>query len=314
MSPERQTPVPIEEEMRKSYLDYAMSVIVGRALPGHPRRPQARAPPRALRDVTSSGSTGTAPTRRRRAWSARCSASTIPHGDAPVYEALVRMVQEFSLRYPLVDGQGNFGSIDGDPPAAMRYTEARLAKIAHELLADIDKDTVDFVAELRRVAPGAGGPADQGAEPARQRLLRHRGRHGDQHPAPQPRRGRRRARDAGRQPRRHHRAADDGDPGPGLPDARLHLRRAGHPRGLHDGPRHHHAAREGPRREDAGRPRGHHHHRAAVPGEQGDAHREDRRADARQEDRGHLASAATSRTARASASCSSSGAARSRRS
>jgi DNA gyrase subunit A len=68
-----------------------------------------------------------------------------PHGDSPVYEALVRMVQEFSLRYPLVDGQGNYGSVDGDPPAAMRYTEARLAKIAHEMLADIDKETVDFV-------------------------------------------------------------------------------------------------------------------------------------------------------------------------
>src|SRR5207247_4608820 len=68
-----------------------------------------------------------------------------PHGDSPVYEALVQMVQEFSLRYPLVDGQGNFGSIDGDPPAAMRYTEVRLAKIAHEMLADIDRDTVDFV-------------------------------------------------------------------------------------------------------------------------------------------------------------------------
>src|SRR5207247_5841312 len=66
------------------------------------------------------------------------------HGDSPVYEALVRMVEEFSLRYPLVDGQGNFGSIDGDPPAAMRYTEVRLAKIAHEMLADIDRDTVDF--------------------------------------------------------------------------------------------------------------------------------------------------------------------------
>ena len=83
-----------------------------------------------------------------------------PHGDAPIYEALVRMVQEFSLRYPLVDGQGNFGSVDGDPPAAMRYTEARLAKIAHEMLADIDKDTVDFVPELRRVRAGARGPAD----------------------------------------------------------------------------------------------------------------------------------------------------------
>jgi DNA gyrase subunit A len=143
MSPERQAPVPIEEEMRKSYLDYAMSVIVGRALPD-------------IRD-------GLKPVHRRvlfamhelglnwnRAYkkSARVVGEVLgkyhPHGDAPVYEALVRMVQEFSLRYPLVDGQGNFGSIDGDPPAAMRYTETRLAKIAHELLADIDKDTVDF--------------------------------------------------------------------------------------------------------------------------------------------------------------------------
>ena len=143
MSPERQTPVPIEEEMRKSYLDYAMSVIVGRALPD-------------IRD-------GLKPVHRRvlfamhelglnwnRAYkkSARVVGEVLgkyhPHGDAPVYEALVRMVQEFSLRYPLVDGQGNFGSIDGDPPAAMRYTETRVAKIAHELLADIDKDTVDF--------------------------------------------------------------------------------------------------------------------------------------------------------------------------
>ncbi len=143
MSPERQAPVPIEEEMRKSYLDYAMSVIVGRALPD-------------IRD-------GLKPVHRRvlfamhelgLAWnraykkSARVVGEVLgkyhPHGDAPVYEALVRMVQEFSLRYPLVDGQGNFGSIDGDPPAAMRYTETRLAKIAHELLADIEKDTVDF--------------------------------------------------------------------------------------------------------------------------------------------------------------------------
>ncbi|HMB35622.1 MAG TPA: DNA gyrase subunit A [Methylomirabilota bacterium] len=144
MSPERQMPVPIEEEMRKSYLDYAMSVIVGRALPD-------------VRD-------GLKPVHRRvlytmhglgLAWNRayRKSAKVVgevlgkyhPHGDSPVYEALVRMVQEFSLRYPLVDGQGNFGSIDGDPPAAYRYTEARLAKIAHEMLADIDKDTVNFV-------------------------------------------------------------------------------------------------------------------------------------------------------------------------
>src|SRR5947207_5533493 len=142
--PDRQINAPIEEEMRKSYLDYAMSVIVGRALPD-------------IRD-------GLKPVHRRvlytmqllgLAWnrgykkSARvvgdCMGKFHPHGDSAIYETLVRMVQDFSLRYPLVDGQGNFGSIDGDPAAAMRYTEARMARIAHELLADIDRDTVDLV-------------------------------------------------------------------------------------------------------------------------------------------------------------------------
>src|SRR5262249_27428174 len=143
MSPERQPPVPIEEEMRKSYLDYAMSVIVGRALPDvrDGLKPVHR---RVLYAMSELGLNFNRPYKK----SARVVGEVLgkyhPHGDAPVYEALVRMVQEFSLRYPLVDGQGNFGSIDGDPPAAMRYTEARLARIAHELLADIDKDTVDF--------------------------------------------------------------------------------------------------------------------------------------------------------------------------
>ncbi|HXA96844.1 MAG TPA: DNA gyrase subunit A [Candidatus Dormibacteraeota bacterium] len=143
MSPERQTPVPIEEEMRKSYLDYAMSVIVGRALPDirDGLKPVHR---RVLFAMHELGLTWNRAYKK----SARVVGEVLgkyhPHGDAPVYEALVRMVQEFSLRYPLVDGQGNFGSIDGDPPAAMRYTETRLAKIAHELLADIEKDTVDF--------------------------------------------------------------------------------------------------------------------------------------------------------------------------
>ena len=143
MSPERQAPVPIEEEMRKSYLDYAMSVIVGRALPDirDGLKPVHR---RVLFAMHELGLTWNRAYKK----SARVVGEVLgkyhPHGDAPVYEALVRMVQEFSLRYPLVDGQGNFGSIDGDPPAAMRYTETRLAKIAHELLADIEKDTVDF--------------------------------------------------------------------------------------------------------------------------------------------------------------------------
>jgi DNA gyrase subunit A len=143
VSPERQAPVPIEEEMRKSYLDYAMSVIVGRALPDirDGLKPVHR---RVLFAMHELGLTWNRAYKK----SARVVGEVLgkyhPHGDAPVYEALVRMVQEFSLRYPLVDGQGNFGSIDGDPPAAMRYTETRLAKIAHELLADIDKETVDF--------------------------------------------------------------------------------------------------------------------------------------------------------------------------
>ena len=143
MSPERQAPVPIEEEMRKPYLDYAMSVIVGRALPDirDGLKPVHR---RVLFAMQELGLTWNRAYKK----SARVVGEVLgkyhPHGDAPVYEALVRMVQEFSLRYPLVDGQGNFGSIDGDPPAAMRYTETRLAKIAHELLADIEKGTVDF--------------------------------------------------------------------------------------------------------------------------------------------------------------------------
>jgi len=144
MSPERQTPVPIEEEMRRSYLDYAMSVIVGRALPDirDGLKPVHR---RVLYAMSELGLVFNRPYKK----SARVVGEVLgkyhPHGDSPVYEALVRMVQEFSLRYPLVDGQGNFGSIDGDPPAAMRYTEARLSRIAHELLADIEKDTVDFI-------------------------------------------------------------------------------------------------------------------------------------------------------------------------
>jgi DNA gyrase subunit A len=141
--PERQTPVPIEEEMRKSYLDYAMSVIVGRALPDirDGLKPVHR---RVLFAMSELGLASNRAYKKAARVVGEVLGKYHPHGDAPVYEALVRMVQEFSLRYPLVDGQGNFGSIDGDPPAAMRYTEARLAKIAHELLADIDKDTVDF--------------------------------------------------------------------------------------------------------------------------------------------------------------------------
>src|SRR5262247_1719617 len=142
--PERQLSIQIEDEMRRSYLDYAMSVIIGRALPDirDGLKPVHRRVLYAMHEM------GLAWNRGYRK-SARVAGDTLgkfhPHGEAPVYEALVRMAQDFSLRYPLVDGQGNFGSIDGDPPAAMRYTEVRLAKIAQEMLADIDRDTVDFV-------------------------------------------------------------------------------------------------------------------------------------------------------------------------
>src|SRR5215204_2339862 len=137
-------PVSLEEEMRKSYLDYAMSVIVGRALPD-------------VRD-------GLKPVHRRVLWgmhelsnywnrpykkSARVVGDVMgkyhPHGNMAIYDTIVRMVQPFSLRHPLIDGQGNFGSVDGDNAAADRYTEIRMAKIAHEMLADIDSETVDFI-------------------------------------------------------------------------------------------------------------------------------------------------------------------------
>ena len=136
--------ISLEDEMRKSYLDYAMSVIVGRALPD-------------VRD-------GLKPVHRRvlfgmhemnNAWNrpyvkcARVVGEVMgkyhPHGDQSIYDTLVRMAQDFSLRYTLVDGQGNFGSIDGDAAAAMRYTECRLDRISEEMLADIDKETIDFV-------------------------------------------------------------------------------------------------------------------------------------------------------------------------
>ncbi|MBS0613689.1 MAG: DNA topoisomerase 4 subunit A, partial [Proteobacteria bacterium] len=137
-------PVNLEEEMRKSYLDYAMSVIVGRALPDvrDGLKPVHR---RVLYAMHELGNDWNKAYKK----SARVVGDVIgkyhPHGDASVYDAIVRMAQPFSMRYLLVDGQGNFGSVDGDPPAAMRYTEVRMARITHELLADIDKETVDFV-------------------------------------------------------------------------------------------------------------------------------------------------------------------------
>jgi DNA gyrase subunit A len=137
------TPVDIESEMKKSYLDYAMSVIIGRALPDarDGLKPVHR---RILYGMYELGLTSTKAYRKCAKIVGEVLGKFHPHGDAPVYDALVRLAQDFNMRYPLVDGQGNFGSVDGDPPAAMRYTEARLSKIAEEMLADIEKETVNF--------------------------------------------------------------------------------------------------------------------------------------------------------------------------
>jgi DNA gyrase subunit A len=135
--------ISIEKEMKKSYLDYAMSVIIGRALPDvrDGLKPVHRRVLYAMRELKNDWN-------KAYKKSARIVGDVIgkfhPHGDAAVYDTIVRMAQDFSMRYPLVDGQGNFGSIDGDPPAAMRYTEIRMMRLAHEMLEDLDKETVDF--------------------------------------------------------------------------------------------------------------------------------------------------------------------------
>ncbi|MCX7816153.1 MAG: DNA gyrase subunit A [Syntrophales bacterium] len=141
---QRVIPINIEDEMKRSYMDYAMSVIIGRAIPDvrDGLKPVHR---RVLYSMYEMGNRWNRPYKK----SARIVGDIIgkyhPHGDAAVYDTIVRMAQDFNMRYPLIDGQGNFGSVDGDPPAAMRYTEIRMARISEEVLVDIEKDTVDFV-------------------------------------------------------------------------------------------------------------------------------------------------------------------------
>ena len=204
-----------------------------------------------------------------------------PHGDPAIYDTLVRMAQPFSLRYPLVDGQGNFGSIDGDSAAAMRYTECRLARIATEMLRDIDADTVDFVPNYDESRREPLGPPGAVPEPPRQRLVRDRGRDGHEHPAAPPRRGHRRDR---RDDRRARRSTSSGlmqaRQGPRLPDRRDHRRPRRDPGRLPHRPRPGRHARPRSHRGAARRQVGDHRHRAAVRGEEGRRerrHREDRR-------------------------------------
>jgi DNA gyrase subunit A len=137
-------PVNIEDEMKRSYMDYAMSVIIGRALPDvrDGLKPAHR---RVLYGMKTMGLSSTRGYRKCAKIVGEVMGNYHPHGDASIYDTLVRMAQDFNMRAPLVDGQGNFGSVDGDPPAAMRYTEARLKSLGDEMMTDLDKDTVDFV-------------------------------------------------------------------------------------------------------------------------------------------------------------------------
>ena len=140
---EKVSPVNISEQMQQAYIDYSMSVIVGRALPDarDGLKPSNRRVLYAMREI---GLLHNRPYSKCAKVVGEVLGKYHPHGDASVYDTLVRMAQDFAMRYPLIDGQGNFGSIDGDPAAAYRYTECRLEEIAEELLKDLDKDTVDF--------------------------------------------------------------------------------------------------------------------------------------------------------------------------
>src|SRR4249919_3756867 len=137
-------PVNIEDEMKRSYMDYAMSVIIGRALPDirDGLKPAHR---RVLYGMKAMGLSATRGYRKCAKIVGEVMGNYHPHGDASIYDTLVRLAQDFNMRAPLVDGQGNFGSIDGDPPAAMRYTEARLKALGDEMMTDLEKETVDFV-------------------------------------------------------------------------------------------------------------------------------------------------------------------------
>jgi DNA gyrase subunit A len=174
---ENKVPVYIEDEMKTAYLDYAMSVIVGRALPDvrDGLKPVHRRILFAMQDL---GNDYNKPYKK----SARVVGDVIgkyhPHGDTAVYDAIVRMAQDFSLRYPLVDGQGNFGSIDGDSAAAMRYTEIRMERLTHEMLEDLDKETVEFTPNY-----------DKAPRPPYKRLFGHSRWNGYEYPAAQHLRG-----------------------------------------------------------------------------------------------------------------------------
>ena len=296
-------PVNIEDEMKRSYMDYAMSVIIGRALPDA-RDGLKPAHRRVLYGMKTMGLSATRGYRKCAKIVGEVMGNFHPHGDASIYDTLVRMAQDFNMRYPLVDGQGNFGSIDGDPPAAMRYTEARLQALADDMMADLDKETVDFTpnydetTEEPTVLPapfpnllvnGSAGIAVGMATNVPPHNLRevidgciwlientHLAAAADARAAPS---------DA----RREAPAADPADSRPGLSDRRLHRRPRRHRAGVHDRPRLDPDARAvDDRDQQEGRPHVDRRHRDSVSGQQGEADRAHRRSGAREDDRRHL--------------------------
>jgi DNA gyrase subunit A len=285
--PESSKPVHLEEEMKRSYLDYAMSVIVGRALPDvrDGLKPVHR---RVLYGMWESGNLSNRAYKK----SARIVGDVMgkyhPHGDAAIYDTVVRMAQDFSMRYPLVDGQGNFGSIDGDNPAAMRYTEVRLTKLAEEMLRDdIDKETVPWVANYD------GSELEPAVLPARLPNLLVNGSSGiavgmattiPPHNLTEVVAALELLID---KPDASLAELMERIPGPDFPTGgTIHgvtgIRRLRHRS------RHHPGARQGRGRGAQGRPPRDRGHRDPLPGQQGAAARAHRRAGAREEDRRHL--------------------------
>ena len=261
-------PRGLEEEMRSAYLDYAMSVIVGRALPDV----RDGLKPVHRRVLFAMNEMGLQPNRRY----VKCSrivgdvmGKYHPHGDSAIYDTLVRLAQDFSLRAPLVDGQGNFGSVDDDPAAAMRYTEARLAPIAREMLRDLDADTVDFQPNYD------GENSEPTVLPSRFPNLLVNGSSGiavgmATNIPPHNLREVIAATVAYIDDPDDRRRRPDAPPaGPGLPDRRHDRRPLRHPRGLRDRPRPRPHPRQGALRAAVARQGGDHRHRAALRREEG---------------------------------------------
>ncbi len=269
--------IQLEDEIQSSYLDYAMSVIVGRALPDV-RDGLKPVHKRILWAMLEAGYRPDRPHRKCAAVIGDVLKKYHPHGDQSVYDALVRMAQDWSLRYPLVDGHGNFGSVDGDPAAAYRYTEARLGAHGDGDAARHRGRDRRLRPELRRVRAAAGRPAQPVPEPAGERLGRHRGRHGHEHPAAQPRRDDRRGRALPGQPGGDARRPHEVRQGPGLPDRRDDHGAPGHQGRLRDRSRLDQGSRGLAGGGGPERPLEDRRDRAAVPGQQGASGGEDRRA------------------------------------